>query len=151
MRLCMFARPFMARLLIVEDNAELASLMVATAKSRGHDAVPAYSGEHAKALMESVPFDAAVVDLLLPDIRGGELLRLLKSKGVPGTAVSGVYRGARYAKEAVEQHGAKAFFEKPFQMNDVPRAAETAAGIVPPDVDEPFTAELQADDLEELE
>lgn len=141
----------MARLLIVEDTPELASLIVETAKARGHDAVPAHTGQHARALYESIPFDAAIVDLLLPDVRGSEVLAGLKERGIPAVAVSGVFRGSRYAKEAVEQHGAKAFFEKPFQMAAVLRAAETAAGIVPPDADEPLHVPLEKDELEELE
>ena len=57
----------MVRLLIVEDHPELASLMVAAAESRGHEATAVHTGEAALALLRPAAFHAAVVDLLLPD------------------------------------------------------------------------------------
>src|SRR5688572_8231387 len=99
----------MARLLIVEDNLELASLMVAAAQSRGHTAKAAYTGEEALALLRPKAFDAAVVDLLLPDMRGTELLTALKPHAIPAIAISGVFKGDRLAREATSVYGAVEF------------------------------------------
>lgn len=122
----------MARLLIVEDNHELASLIVSMAQGRGHDARAAHSGEAAlEALGPGPRWDAALVDLLLPDIRGSEVLGALRAHGIPAIAVSGVYKGDRFAQEAVEVHGARAFFGKPFELTTVLEALEDAAGVPP--------------------
>ncbi|QSQ14896.1 response regulator [Myxococcus landrumensis] len=125
-------RPPMARLLIVEDNHELASLIVSTAQSRGHDARAVYTGEAAlEALSPGSKWDAALVDLLLPDIRGSEVLGALRAHGIPAIAVSGVYKGDRFAQEAVQVHGARAFYEKPFELIQVLEALEQAGGVAP--------------------
>lgn len=138
----------MARFLVVEDNNELGSLMVATAKAWGHEGVHARTGAEAKALLGKDPFAFAIVDLHLEDISGGELLGVLQQEGVPSIAVSGVYKGDRYAQEAVNVYGAKAFFEKPFTMSVLLEAAEKAAGIFKPAAPAPSDDALE--ELEEL-
>jgi CheY-like chemotaxis protein len=119
----------MARLLIVEDNLELASLMVAAAQSRGHVAQAAYSGEEALALLRPKAFDAAVVDLLLPDMRGTELLTALIPHSIPAIAISGVYKGDRLAQEATSVYGARDFFAKPFELDALLDALEKKCGL----------------------
>ncbi|MCP3137485.1 response regulator [Pyxidicoccus xibeiensis] len=149
----------MARLLIVEDNHELASLIVSAAQGRGHEAKAAYTGEAAlEALSPGAKWDAALVDLLLPDIRGSEVLAALRAHGIPAIAVSGVYKGDRFAQEAVQVHGARAFFAKPFELNTVLEALEAAGGVAPvprapPPVREPTPPDelLDAEDLIVLE
>ncbi|MHA7630384.1 DUF4388 domain-containing protein [Corallococcus sp. M7] len=122
----------MARLLIVEDNQELASLIATVAETRGHEALTVFTGESAlEALGPHSRFDAALVDLLLPDIRGSEVLGALRAHGIPAIAVSGVYKGDRFAQEAMQVHGACAFFEKPFELDVVISALEEAAGVPP--------------------
>ncbi|MFB1481602.1 DUF4388 domain-containing protein [Corallococcus sp. RDP092CA] len=122
----------MARLLIVEDNQELASLIATVAQTRGHEARSVFTGESAlEALGPHTRFDAALVDLLLPDIRGSEVLGALRAHGIPAIAVSGVYKGDRFAQEATQVHGARAFFEKPFELDAVMDALEEAAGVPP--------------------
>jgi DNA-binding response OmpR family regulator len=119
----------MARLLIVEDNLELASLMVAAAQSRGHTAQAAHTGEEALALLRPRAFDAAVVDLLLPDMRGTELLTALIPHGIPAVAISGVYKGDRLAREAITVYGARDFFPKPFELDALLDAVERKCGL----------------------
>ncbi len=119
----------MARLLIVEDQPELAALVSAAATARGHVAVEAHTGGAALDLLAGTDLPkAAVVDLLLPDRNGGEVLRALASRGIPAFAVSGVYKGSRYAKEAVEDLGARAFFEKPYDLGALLDALEGVVG-----------------------
>ncbi|MFP2912624.1 response regulator [Pyxidicoccus sp. 3LFB2] len=143
----------MARLLVVEDNHELASLIVSAAESRGHEARAAYTGEAAlEALGPGSKWDIALVDLLLPDIRGSEVLAALRAHGVPSIAVSGVYKGDRFAQEAVQVHGARAFFSKPFELTAVMDALEAAAGISPaPRTPPPLPERTPPDELLDAE
>ncbi len=119
----------MARLLIVEDHPELASLMVAAAESRGHEAQAVHTGEAALALLRPAAFHAAIVDLLLPDMRGSAVLSALREHAIPAVAVSGVYKGERFAREATEVHGARAFFEKPFELLPLLESVEELCGL----------------------
>lgn len=106
--------PRKGTILVVDDNVELASLLKAGIEARGRNAVVAQSGAEAKAAIAQEKPLAAVVDLLLPDIMGSELLDLLAAAGVPAIAITGVFKGARYAREMQDKHGARAFLEKPF-------------------------------------
>ena len=63
----------MARLLIVEDNNALASLLVSAVESRGHEGVPRSTGQAAIQALATESFDGALVDLLLPDLHGCRL------------------------------------------------------------------------------
>jgi CheY-like chemotaxis protein len=122
----------MARLLFVEDNPELASLMVAAAESRGHEVTAVHSGEAALALLRPAAFHAAIVDLLLPDMRGSNVLSALRDHAIPAIAVSGVFKGDRFAREATEVHGARAFFEKPFELLQLLESVEQLCGLTRP-------------------
>ncbi len=102
--------------------------MVATAQSRGHAAQAAHTGQEALALLAPGAFDAVIVDLLLPDMRGSAVLEALRMNGTPAIAVSGVYKGETFAREAIDVHGARAFFEKPFELTAVLEAVEKACG-----------------------
>jgi CheY-like chemotaxis protein len=140
----------MARLLIVEDHPELASLMVATAQSRGHEAQAALTGEQALALIRPDAFEAAVVDLLLPDMRGSTVLAALRESSIPAIAISGVFKGDRFAREATEIHGARAFVEKPFELTHLLETLEQLCGLprLPPPP--PEDDDVEVVDLEEL-
>ncbi len=141
----------MARLLIVEDNLELASLMVAAAQSRGHVAKAAHTGEEALALLRPKVFDAAVVDLLLPDMRGTELLTALKPHGIPAIAISGVYKGDRLAREATSVYGAVEFFAKPFELDALLDALEQKCKLPRPVAPPPPPPEAQEEEEAILE
>jgi len=137
----------MARLIIVDDNQELATLIASSARSRGHVSRTAFTGKGALAALATGSFDCAVVDLLLPDMRGSEVLTQLASHGVPAIAISGVYKGERFAQEATLVHGARAYFEKPFDLTSLLAAVENitgpAAAAIPP-------SGAEADPLDEL-
>lgn len=129
----------MAKVLIVDDNAELAGLLSAAVESRGFTAVVGHSGAEAARLIENERPVAAIVDLLLPDMRGTEVLRALAAARVPAVAISGVYKGTKFVRETTTVYGARAFFEKPFEtralLEVVSRIAREGA---PPARDEPL-------------
>ncbi len=70
------ARP---RVLIVEDDVDLARVLVASFESYGADAVHAVSGREALALAQQSTPDLLVLDLVLPDIDGFAVVDWLKS------------------------------------------------------------------------
>jgi CheY-like chemotaxis protein len=121
----------MARLLIVEDNHDLANLLVDAAQHRGHQARAVYTGQEAIGLLGPGAFDAAVVDLLLPDLRGTAVLDALRAQGIAAVAVSGVFKSERFSREATEFHGALAFFEKPFELSALLASVEELCSLTP--------------------
>jgi DNA-binding response OmpR family regulator len=122
----------MIRIIIIEDNRELAVLIASAAMARGYDVTIAGTGAEALAAVSTEHFDCAVVDLLLPDVRGSELLAELRGNKVPSVVISGVFKGDRFARACLETYGAKAYFEKPFKMADLLDAVASAANRTGP-------------------
>ena len=136
----------MARLIVVEDNPELASLVAAAAGERGHHAHVAVTGQAALNAIAAASYDVAIVDLMLPDLPGTDVLEAMRAARIPALAVSGVFKGEKCAAEAVDNFGARAFFEKPYDLLALLEAAEKSCDAAPAKVPEPAL-----DDLRELE
>jgi CheY-like chemotaxis protein len=115
------------RLLVVAEDADLASLVQGVLARLGADVQAVGTGRAAlDALARTTP-DAAVVEVPLSDVRGSELLAALARARVPAVAVSGVYRGAQAAAE-LRRLGARDFFEKPFRLDALARSLFEAVG-----------------------
>jgi DNA-binding response OmpR family regulator len=67
-----------ARILVVEDDKDLCSLICQLLAFEGYDARSAYDGHEAVALLESDPPDALILDVMLPGIGGFEICQRLK-------------------------------------------------------------------------
>ena len=67
--------PLLARLLVVDDEPELASLMRDMLEQAGYDVATAESGALALAFLDEARFDAIVSDLRMPDMDGPGLWR----------------------------------------------------------------------------
>jgi two-component system, OmpR family, response regulator len=102
------------RILLVDDNAELLTLLARLVEAEGWEAITALRGRAAlEALHRSAP-SAAAVDVLLPDMMGHEVGAALRNAGVPYVFMTGIFKGGRAASEARAQFGSAGYFEKPF-------------------------------------
>src|SRR5580704_17517304 len=70
------------RLLVVEDDAKIASFVVNGLKQSGFAVDRCADGEEAHALISTTAYDAAVLDIMLPKLDGLSLLRQLRREGV---------------------------------------------------------------------
>ena len=66
------------RVLVVEDDARIASFVARGLKQAGYAVDPASDGEAGLALAESTDYDAAIVDVMLPKLDGISLVRRLR-------------------------------------------------------------------------
>jgi len=70
------------RILVVEDDTKIASFVVNGLKQSGY-AVDRYSdGEEGLFAAQTIAYDAAIVDLMLPKMDGLRLIKELRAKGV---------------------------------------------------------------------
>jgi two-component system, OmpR family, response regulator len=67
------------RILVIEDDAKIASFLVRGLKQAGYAVDQASDGESGLALAESTDYDAAVVDIMLPKLDGVSLVRRLRA------------------------------------------------------------------------
>ena len=70
------------RVLIVEDDETIASFVVKGLREAGFAADHARDGQRGLELAVAQPFDAAVVDLMLPGLDGLGLIRTLRERGI---------------------------------------------------------------------
>jgi DNA-binding NtrC family response regulator len=66
--------------LIVDDDSEVRNTLSAILESESYVVETAENGKKAIRMCEKTPFDVALIDIELPDIKGTELLHLLKEK-----------------------------------------------------------------------
>jgi DNA-binding response OmpR family regulator len=71
------------RLLIVDDVATNRDLMARRFGAKGFDIVQAESGREALFLIEAQPFDTVLLDVMMPDMDGLEVLSRIRAKFAP--------------------------------------------------------------------
>ena len=70
------------RILIVEDEPKLARLLARGLAEEGHPADVAATGEEALWMVEAAPYDAIVLDVMLPGLDGFSVCRALRHRSV---------------------------------------------------------------------
>src|ERR1051326_499713 len=70
------------RILVVEDDRKIASFVIKGLKQNGYAVDHAADGVEGLALAVSTPYDAAVVDIMLPGTDGLSLVQELRKRGV---------------------------------------------------------------------
>src|SRR5437764_15443975 len=70
------------RILVVEDDKKIASFVVNGFKQNGFAVDHARDGEEALALLQTTPYDAAVLDIMLPKMDGLAVIADVRRRGV---------------------------------------------------------------------
>lgn len=93
------------RILVVDDEKTIADLVGIYLRNEGYEVTIAYTGADAASLILSREFDLAILDVMLPDIDGFELLRtiradhtypviMLTARDAPADKIEGLSLGA---------------------------------------------------------
>jgi len=107
------------RVLIVEDEAKLAALIRRGLVEEGYAADVAGTGEDALWMAESTPYDAVVLDIVLPGIDGLDVCRTLRTRGVWAPIVMLTARGAVGDRVTGLDAGADDYLTKPFSFAEL--------------------------------
>ena len=108
---------YMQRILIVEDDEAIANLLYMDLSDEGFLCSCASDGKIAADMLENESFDLILLDIMLPEIDGYELLEYIKPMDIPViflTAKSSV-------KDRIQglKMGADDYITKPFQSGEV--------------------------------
>ncbi len=68
------------KILVVDDEKEIADLIEVYLQNENMDVYKFYSGEDALVCIESMDFDLAILDVMLPDISGLSICQVIRSK-----------------------------------------------------------------------
>ena len=107
------------RLLIVEDNEELAQLLAKGLKTAGYDSDVLSTVEDARAVLSTTFYAALILDLGLPDGDGLELLRELRQRDNPVPVLVLTARGGLHDRVHGLRSGADDYLVKPFALEEL--------------------------------
>jgi DNA-binding NtrC family response regulator len=109
----------MAKILVVDDEPALLGLLRDALGSWGYDVKGAGSGTEALAAMGEEPFDAALIDIRMPDMTGLDLLRAIKRR--EGSAEVVMMTGYPAISSAIEalKEGAYDYLSKPLILDEL--------------------------------
>ena len=125
----------MSRILIIEDDPDLAELMAITLRGAGHEAKVAPDGASAFHALRSGPFDLAVVDIMLPDVVGLSICENLRANADLGaTQIPLLVSSAcdeNDARPLALAAGADDFLPKPFSPYQLLLCVHALLGLKP--------------------
>ena len=131
----------MTRVLVIEDNRDLAFAVVNALESEGFEAVVAESGPEGVEKAQSVAADVIILDLMLPGFDGYRVLRTLRANGVETPILILTAKGEEEDKVKGFRLGADDYVTKPFGAMELvarvealtrrPRLAKPRAAAAP--------------------
>jgi two-component system OmpR family response regulator len=107
------------RVLVVEDELKMASLIRRGLVEEGYAADVAPRGEEALWMAEAHPYDAIVLDVMLPGLSGFETCRRLRSAGVWAPVLMLTARDAVEDRVEGLDAGADDYITKPFSFAEL--------------------------------
>ena len=104
----------MIRILIVDDERPIATLIRMSLTKAGYTCVCAYDGLQAADILEKETFDLVLLDIMLPGATGFELMDYIRPLGVPVIFLTA--KGAISDRVQGLRMGAEAYIVKPFEI-----------------------------------
>jgi DNA-binding response OmpR family regulator len=112
----------MARILIIDDDPSVLSMLRRAVERAGHEVSGAGDGRAGLAQLAAAPFDLVVTDIVMPEMEGIELIGRLR-RGYPDLPVIAMSGGGRGLPEtylaAARGMGAASVLIKPFAIDDL--------------------------------
>jgi DNA-binding response OmpR family regulator len=109
--------PERARILLVDDERSIQTLLSYPLQKDGYEVVSAFDGREALARFAEAPFDLVVLDLMLPGVDGLEVCRRLRSRSaVPIIMLTA--RSDEVDKVVGLEIGADDYITKPFSLRE---------------------------------
>ena len=106
----------MARILIVEDDEEMRSLLKDFLSDEGYEADSAHNGYEAILKLAKEPFDLVITDIRMPGLTGLDILSAIKNLelGMPVIIIT-AFGGEEVYRRSIAR-GADGYLEKPIHF-----------------------------------
>ncbi|MFH1149648.1 MAG: response regulator [Actinomycetota bacterium] len=106
---------------VIDDDPDIVKMSMMLLKSRGYEAIAAYSGEEGLVMVNRETPDVVLLDIMMPGLDGIETCRRLKSdestRDIPVIFVT-AKTSEEFSEEALTA-GGSAFLSKPFRTNEL--------------------------------
>ena len=107
------------RILVVEDDNKIASFIVKGLKQAGYAVDRCADGEEGLVFAEATPYDAAVVDIMLPKLDGLSLVQRLRAKKIRTPVIILTAKAAGDDRVKGLEAGADDYLTKPFAFSEL--------------------------------
>ncbi len=107
------------RILLVEDDAKIASFVAQGLRAAGYAVDHAADGEAGLGLALSQPYDAAVIDIMLPKLDGLSLIEAMRREEVSTPVIILSARGSVDDRVKGLQTGGDDYLTKPFAFSEL--------------------------------
>ena len=111
--------PMAHRVLVVEDEADIAFPLVRTLEREGYDVAWVDSGQKALDTLATDPAAVVILDLGLPDIDGLEVCRRAREAGFEGAIMIVTARAGELDRVVGLDYGADDYLAKPFGLAEL--------------------------------
>jgi CheY-like chemotaxis protein len=121
------------RILVVDDEVDTLGLIKLTLQTAGYEVQTAPGGQEALRLIREHPFDVIILDIMMPDISGFDVMRQLNTTPTPAPPV--IFLTARSGEEDKEiglSLGVTHYLLKPITRGSLLDAIHQALGISDP-------------------
>jgi len=109
-------------ILLVDDEAKILSALAAALRAEGHEVVPTASGRDAQRLLAQRFFDLLIIDNLMPEVTGLDIIRELVGTTAeadrPQIVMMTAHATVESAIEAMKL-GATDYLQKPFEIDEL--------------------------------
>ncbi len=130
------------RLLVVDDEAIVVSLVRDALEDEDYDIVTAMTGTDALSLIEQQSFDLLITDIRMPGMNGIDLVKAARDKQPElGVIFMTGYANLNSAKDAIKQ-GAFDYIMKPFELTEIRQAVRNGLKIRQAAAEKTSTTEL---------
>ena len=109
----------MARILLVDDEESVLTVLDTLLRAEGYDVVPIKDGEKARGLITSEDFDLMLSDIRMDPVSGMELLKLARDERPDMSIIMLTAHGSVETAIEAMQLGAFDYVPKPFQVDEL--------------------------------
>lgn len=106
-------------ILVIEDDAEIASFVTRGLRRGGYEVDRAADGENGLRMALGAGYDTAIVDLMLPGLDGLSLIEQLRAAGIKTPVIVLSARRSTDDKVACLRRGADDYLAKPFDLPEL--------------------------------
>lgn len=107
------------RILLVEDDTKITFFIIKGLKSAGYAVDHALDGEEGLSLAMTQPYDAAIIDIMLPKLDGLSLIRKIREKKVNTPTLILSAKGSVDDRVTGLQIGGDDYLSKPFAFSEL--------------------------------
>ena len=127
----------MARLLLIEDDREIASTLLTVLEDEGYSVQHAFNGVEGQRLIEESKPDLIITDMMMPKMGGFPVLEYLQNVADPPRVIMITANEGGRHKAYAEMLGVVDYLRKPFSMDVLLDAVSNALAASQPKAGQP--------------